>query len=101
MAAQRAFDEAPPGNRHPHRPFGRAMAEAIAMTNEQVAGWAPGRGTAATVDNSRIGFILMPTVRLPRADEHADEHGPVQPALPGELHVRSSSGQGAEAEVVR
>jgi hypothetical protein len=39
------------------------MAEAIAMTNEQVAGWAQARGTAATVDNSRIGFILMPTVR--------------------------------------
>jgi hypothetical protein len=63
MAAQRAFDEAPPDNRHPHRPFGRTMAEAIAMTNEQVAGWAQARGTAATVDNSRIGFILMPTVR--------------------------------------
>jgi hypothetical protein len=63
MAAQRAFDEAPPGNRHPHRPFGRTMAEAIAYDQRAGRWLGPGRGTAATVDNARIGFILMPTVR--------------------------------------
>jgi hypothetical protein len=31
MAAQRAFDEAPPGNRHPYRPFGLGAEAGVVL----------------------------------------------------------------------